>query len=832
MVGLYLADQNLRGSLDATGGASGDDNLCVLSTLTMLNLRNNALSGPLPAVSVASCLPGLLSLDVSGNQLSGQIPSWLSANSGFRFLDLGELRLEYPSSSDEIRSELKPLVDRCLKVDVKCGGLPPLSCAAFLSSEGNRYKPRTDAPGECTECRGLLAPIILLGAFFVGCVLAVGAYVWLIARYGEDFLKRWVSTVGILLNHYQTIGIIGNLSVEWPPAVTWITVTLSGNILDLSFVRPECLLLDANVSPYYIFTSGALGIVLGVITLLTLAKLFIVYVASHFLQRKTASQAADGVEFMQSIIFSAQLTPTWNIATQLLFTAFTGELYGALGGVMACVLLLVDLGFVAYYYVHIRRIDAERQRKKQAALGEASDRRSCDAGGGPDAAALNSTALVVIVPADLEARSAIPPARKRRCAPKIDVDMNYRMSYLTDRFADAEPRWQFVVWLRQALLFLDAAIADRLIVQDIVERPSAFNASADLNVSAAEALERAAIDAVYGSNATQSDLIASLHGSSLIWLWVHVAVALLVLGSFWWRHVIKRPYEFPFQNLIESWLYCANMVIISLGGIYTLFGSSRISESLRTWLQPLVEIIMVIVLIGSIVGSALYLAWGYWGNRQLEGLTRGFVPPPRDRRQSRAQAPTARARTHPTSQPGLGAALAAGSSAKRRGSVRSSPAQSPPASTSPFQRARLRAQRRSSLGGLFSRRVSAPLCTGDGSAEAGGNRCCRDGEAHMSIVRDDGSLVANCAPPPPHSGLARCANQLSTKSVARGINERRRSQAKAKGKQRSDAPTAALDAPSSDHGVALTDLGAWRQTPGSLVLSTFGQTNAALSDCI
>ena len=35
---------------------------------------------------------------------------------------------------------------------------------------------------------------------------------------------------------------------------------------------------------------------------------------------------------------------------------------------------------------------------------------------------------------------------------ELDVNMEYRMSYLTDRFAYSEPLWQFVVWLRQILV--------------------------------------------------------------------------------------------------------------------------------------------------------------------------------------------------------------------------------------------------------------------------------------------------------------------------------------------------------------------------------------------
>ena len=46
---------------------------------------------------------------------------------------------------------------------------------------------------------------------------------------------------------------------------------------------------------------------------------------------------------------------------------------------------------------------------------------------------------------------------------KPTVDMEYRMSYLTDRFARHAPAWQFVIWLRQFLLFLVATGARHII---------------------------------------------------------------------------------------------------------------------------------------------------------------------------------------------------------------------------------------------------------------------------------------------------------------------------------------------------------------------------------
>ena len=63
-----------------------------------------------------------------------------------------------------------------------------------------------------------------------------------------------MSTVSIFISHLQTIGIIGNLMLEWPDSVVWVTAALSGNVLELNFVRPECLLLP-SVCRYFPMSS-------------------------------------------------------------------------------------------------------------------------------------------------------------------------------------------------------------------------------------------------------------------------------------------------------------------------------------------------------------------------------------------------------------------------------------------------------------------------------------------------------------------------------------------------------------------------------------------------
>lgn len=315
VVGIDLAGNELRGSLE-------DASLCELSNLTTLNLANNhrhngALVGSLFDVSDPTCLPRLEYLDVHNNRIDGDIPKWLAtaASAGrLRYLNLANVRFSYPATSQEREARLAPLVKACRAAN--CMGLPPLTCTAFRGDDELRYVPKTGGGGEeCVACRNLIGPIALLGAFFLFGLMFMMLYVFLVQRYGKDFLTRWVSTVGIYLNHIQTVSIIGNLALDWPPAVIWITSTLSGNMLDLGFVRPECLFKDIeDVSPYFIFTIGSCLVMLAMLTACRIVKVLIEWFGPLCVDSKRVGGWVDTVEFVHTIVFSGQLTPTWHLA--------------------------------------------------------------------------------------------------------------------------------------------------------------------------------------------------------------------------------------------------------------------------------------------------------------------------------------------------------------------------------------------------------------------------------------------------------------------------------------------------------------------------------------
>ena len=69
-----------------------------------------------------------------------------------------------------------------------------------------------------------------------------------------------------------------------------------------------------------------------------------------------------------------------------------------------------------------------------------------------------------------------------------------------------------------------------------------------------------------------------------------------------------RPYEYAFQNHVDSWLYVCDVVVIVLGCMYTLFRNSGVSITA----QRAIENTLVVLLLGSLALTGIFLAWGYY----------------------------------------------------------------------------------------------------------------------------------------------------------------------------------------------------------------------------
>ena len=80
-------------------------------------------------------------------------------------------------------------------------------------------------------------------------LLLLGAYAYLVARSkGGEALLKWKGTCAILALHTQTVSIVYNLSLTWPPAAE-VAMTpfqvLGGRF---AWLQPECVLSSARWS--------------------------------------------------------------------------------------------------------------------------------------------------------------------------------------------------------------------------------------------------------------------------------------------------------------------------------------------------------------------------------------------------------------------------------------------------------------------------------------------------------------------------------------------------------------------------------------------------------
>ena len=85
----------------------------------------------------------------------------------------------------------------------------------------------------------LFSPLSSLISSILSSVLS-STDVWFIQTHPES-LTKVISTVSILISHVQTLSIIMNLRLSWPPSAEAVTSAMVVNVLELETLRPECL---------------------------------------------------------------------------------------------------------------------------------------------------------------------------------------------------------------------------------------------------------------------------------------------------------------------------------------------------------------------------------------------------------------------------------------------------------------------------------------------------------------------------------------------------------------------------------------------------------------
>ena len=131
-----------------------------------------------------------------------------------------------------------------------------------------------------------------------------------------------------------------------------------------------------------------------------------------------------------------------------------------------------------------------------------------------------------------------------------------RLNYLTKRFNDHAPYWQFIIWARQISILI-----------------------ANFNV---------------------------LHGFQYT-KWVLSIIVLCICFLSLILHMHVKPYKYEFQNEVDKWLLIANIIIVFTATIYSELLKPSIEHDISKTSSWIITFIILITMFGSLIGGMIYL---------------------------------------------------------------------------------------------------------------------------------------------------------------------------------------------------------------------------------
>ena len=335
-------------------------------------------------------------------RVTNELVTWLPGIESVQYLRLANNDV-VPWDAPQFTRFVK---ERCAAPGRRCSGLPyagsGFSCTAF----GFMARLKLDVPNECDKCDGdQTGTILLILLMVVLMVIGLTAYVIIILKFPEA-LRRWVSFAIILVNHTQTLSILGSLNLTWPPIVKIILSALT-----LFQIESATCLLPPNVPSFWLYAFGVLSLSLLLLGTVTLAM---VYYDKH-----GRSRVADRLEFALTVLFSTLFVYTLQVCSSVLRENVYGGIYLAHIAAALAVPVLLLICALAWRFWH-----------KVAAYRRAVDGRGWNEGGWCT-------------------------SRGLRVYPR---SLRQRVFYLTHRFGMHAQRWQFVVWARQLALIILIAV--------------------------------------------------------------------------------------------------------------------------------------------------------------------------------------------------------------------------------------------------------------------------------------------------------------------------------------------------------------------------------------
>ena len=345
-------------------------------------------------------LQNLVDLDISDNDIGGRPPEFFTSRA-WTLLDISNNKFRYSDTDPAVTM----LIQHCKGRDVRCVGVPPLSCDAFAPSGGSGfYAVKTMNPDQCVECSDSnFMVILLMCGMGVGVILFLVGYAWLIHKF-PDAMRGGIATFSIMYNHMQTLSIFAKLRLRWPPSVLALCNAMGIDIFSIELTRPECLIGNVDEEtggPFYLINMIKFIIILTVFfMLLVIPRLIARYTRwqrrrEHRLtqykisrgdiimtptwvvhrehqkrrMRRRSEAATDKVEMVESTVFDMQLTQSVEVIFAFLVQdEGTGGVTGRIGWRLAIFLLIYQFFIVSKYAFYLYALQHKEELKRDETL--------------------------------------------------------------------------------------------------------------------------------------------------------------------------------------------------------------------------------------------------------------------------------------------------------------------------------------------------------------------------------------------------------------------------------------------------------------------------------
>jgi hypothetical protein len=160
-----------------------------------------------------------------------------------------------------------------------------------------------------------------------------------------------------------------------------------------------------------------------------------------------------------------------------------------------------------------------------------------------------------------------------------------RLEFIVERYAPKREYWQFVVWGRQFLLTVIA-----LTPEIVTRRRIAMNSQEERDVAAVDEGEELGALETYDNDEIA---MAVVYG--------HAAAAAVLLTGYAALVIKHKPFAFAFQNQLELFLLFCDVLVLSLGVVYTVLMQPVRKDVISGSYRKIVEACMLSVLSISVI---------------------------------------------------------------------------------------------------------------------------------------------------------------------------------------------------------------------------------------